>query len=419
MQVYTARHILPVSSPALRDGAIVVTDGRISRVGTRSEIEADLPDGTPVHDLGPTIVLPGLVNAHTHLELSWTAEEQLPLGDYVDWLRALLVLRQSQDTTRAAESAERAIRFAVDRGTVAVGDVGNEGWIARLIARSPLSGVIFHELYGLENDRAEATLARAVEGMERLAADEDVAAAGDRLCLALTPHAPHTTSTSLLRALAGRAEASGEPLSIHVAESAAEVSLLSDGSGKLAELFRERAFAGEDWKPPGRSPVEHLKRLGALSERTLAVHCVHLDQRDRSSLQSSRATVVTCPRSNAALGVGTAPVPELMREGIPVAVGTDSLASAPDLDMFAEMCALRLQHPDLSPAAVLRMATLSGARALGLGDRLGSIEVGKLAELIVIPCSAEQENPLDLLCANPDRVYRLDRAASELAETDS
>ena len=419
MQVYTARHILPVTSAPRRDGAIVVTDGIISRVGTRAEIEADLPDGTPVHDLGSAIVLPGLVNAHTHLELSWLGEGQVPHGDYVDWLRALLELREGSDATRAVGSAERAIRFAVDRGTVAVGDVGNEGWTAPLVARSPLYGVMFHELYGLATDRAEATLARAVERMELLAADEDVAAAGDRLCLALTPHAPHTTSTALLRALAGRAAASDEPLSIHVAESAAEVSLLGDGSGKLAELFRERAFAGDDWKPPGRSPVEHLTRLGALSEATLAVHCVHVDQLDRSSLQSSRATVVTCPRSNAALGVGTAPVPELMREGVPVAMGTDSLASAPDLDMFAEMRALREQHPDLSPAAALRMATLNGARALGLGDRLGSIEVGKLAELIVVPCPAETESPLDVLCANPERVYRLDRAAIELAGTDS
>ena len=419
MQVYAARHILPVTSPARRDGAIVVSDGRISRVGTRAEIEAGLPDGTPVHDLGTAIVLPGLVNAHTHLELSWLGEQSLPHGDYVDWLRALLELRERSDATRAVEAAERAIRFAVDRGTVAVGDVGNEGWVAPLVARSPLHAVLFHELYGLETDRAEATVARAVETMESLATDQDVAAAGGRLCLALTPHAPHTTSTSLIRALAGRAAASDEPLSIHVAESAAEVSLLNDGSGKLADLFRERAFADGDWKPPGRSPVEHLKRLGALSANTLAVHCVHLDQRDRSSLQSCRATVVTCPRSNAALGVGTAPVPELMREGIPVAIGTDSLASAPDLDMFAEVCALRQQHPDLSPAAALRMATLNGARALGLGDRLGSIEAGKLAELIVVPCPAETEDPWEVLCASPERVFRLDVAASELAGTDS
>jgi cytosine/adenosine deaminase-related metal-dependent hydrolase len=258
-----------------------------------------------------------------------------------------------------------------------------------------------------------------VEKLEQLAADDDVAAAGDRLCLALTPHAPHTTSTPLLRALAGRAAASDEPLSIHVSESQAEVALLNDGSGKLAELFRERAFAGDDWSPPGRSPLEHLKRLGALSARTLAVHCVHLDQPDHSILQSTRATVVTCPRSNAALGVGTAPIPELMRQGIPVALGTDSLASAPDLDMFAEMCALRHEHPDLSPAAILRMATLNGARALGLADRLGSIEVGKLAELIVVPFSGETESPFDVLCAHPDRVVRLDRAASELAGADS
>ena len=419
MQIYTARYILPVTSPVQSDGAIAVNDGFISHVGARAEVEAAAPDGTPVHDLGNSVILPGLVNAHTHLELSWLGAEKLPLGDYVDWLRALLERRERSDATRAAEAAEQAIRFVVDRGTVAVGDVGNEGWIAPLVARSPLYGVLFHELYGLDANEAETTLARAAEKLEHLAADDDVVAAGDRLCLALTPHAPHTTSTPLLRALAGRAAAADEPLSIHVSESNAEVALLDDGSGPLAELFRERNFTGDDWRPPGRSPLEHLKRLGALSSNTLAVHCVHLDQPDHSNLQSTRATVVTCPRSNAALGVGTAPVPDLMREGIPVALGTDSLASTPDLDMFAEMCALQHEHPDLSAAAILRMATLNGARALGLGDRLGSIEVGKLAELIVVPCSGETENPLDVLCAHPDKVYRLDRAPSELAGTDS
>ncbi len=145
------------------------------------------------------------------------------------------------------------------------------------------------------------------------------------------------------------------------------------------------------------------------------MHCVQLDQPDHSTLQAARATVVACPRSNDFLGVGTAPVPALMREGIPVALGTDSLASAPDLDLFAEMAALRRDHPELSPAAVLRMATLNGARALGLGDRLGTIEAGKLAELIVVPLPEQVDNPLELICAEPEKVYRLDEAARELA----
>jgi cytosine/adenosine deaminase-related metal-dependent hydrolase len=190
--------------------------------------------------------------------------------------------------------------------------------------------------------------------------------------------------------------------------------LLATGGGPLADLFRERGFWDSAWEPPGRSPVEHLKRLGVLSPRTLAVHSVHLDHADRSTLQTSGATVVACPRSNARLGVGRAPIPELLRAGVPVALGTDSLASVPDLDLFSEIAALREQHPSVSPAAVLRMATLNGARALGLADRLGSIEAGKLSALIVVPLGSRFARPLDALVEPPERVYPLDDATREL-----
>lgn len=415
MQVYTAQHLLPIASPAVRDGAVAVDDGRIVHAGPRDEVLKSVPEQTPVHELGPAVILPGLVNAHTHLELSWMGAESLPRGDYVEWLRAMLDLRERADPKKAREAAEEALKSIVERGTVAVGDVGNEGWAAPVVARSPLHGILFYELYGLRAGQAETMLKDAAERLQQISEDSDVSAAADRLCLALTPHAPHTTSVALLRALAGRAAASGEPLSIHVAESPAEIALLADGTGPLADLYRERGFTDEGWQPPGRTPIEHLKRLGVLSSHTLAVHCVHLDKPDHSSLQAARATVVACPRSNEFLGVGTAPVPALMREGIPVALGTDSLASSPDLDLFAEMASLRRDYPELSPAAVLRMATFNGARALGLGERLGSIKPGKLAELIVVPLPDESDDPLEWVCSEPERVYRLDEASRELA----
>jgi len=414
MQVLVAEHVFPVASPPITGGAVAVDRGRIVRVGPRTEVAAAAGTGATVHDLGRSAILPGLVNAHTHLELSWMAGAELPRGDYSAWLGALLEARGRVDRARAEDAAVRAIASIVARGTVAVGDISNEGWIAPLAARSALHGVLFHEIYGHDAERGGAMVEEAAGLLDTLSRDPDVRAARDRLVLALTPHAPHTTSVPLLRALAGRAAASREPLSIHVAESEAEAALLLDGSGPLAALFRERGFLPPGWSSPGRSPVEHLKRVGVLGPATLAVHCVHLDQRDQASLQASRTTVVTCPRSNEALGVGTTPVPALLRAGIPVALGTDSLASAPDLDLFAEMASLRRIHPELAPAAVLRMATLNGARALGLDDRLGSIEAGKLADLIVVPLDEPLRQPLETICDGTPRVHRLQDALHSL-----
>lgn len=410
MQVYAARWLLPVTSPPVQDGAVAVEGSRIVAAGTRDRV-LELAGGADVDDLGDAVVLPGLVNAHTHLELSWMAEDPPPGGDYLDWLRALLARREHEDPDVARQAALRAIETVVSRGTVAVGDVSNEAWIVPLLARSSLYGVAFQEIYGFRAADAEGLIQRAAERLDVLAADPDVAAASGRMSVALTPHGPHTTSAGLLRALAGRSTASRAPLSVHVAESSAEAALLADGGGPFAALLRARGQWDDDWIPPRLSPVAHLDRLGALTPRTLAVHCVQLEQQDHSRLQSRGATVVTCPRSNLRLGVGRAPIPQLLRQGIPVALGTDSLASAPDLDLFAEMAALRREHPGLAPAAVLRMATLNGARALGLGERLGSIEPGKLACLLVVPLANAADDPQECLCSEPGVVHLLERAS--------
>ena len=224
-----------------------------------------------------------------------------------------------------------------------------------------------------------------------------------------------TATYRLLRALDGRAAAAREPLSVHVAESEAEVAFLRDGSGPFPELHRDRGLVDDHWRPSGLTPVEHLDRAAILTSHSLAVHCVHLVHRDHTKLQSRGVSVVTCPRSNERLGVGNAPIPELLAEGIPVALGTDSLASAPDLDLFAEMAALRRVHPRLTPAAVLRVATLNGAAALGLADRLGSIEPGKLARLVVVPLDPGDDDPLASVCSEPADVYPLERAPYETA----
>jgi aminodeoxyfutalosine deaminase len=413
MVVFVSRWLVPVVTPPVESGAVAVHEGRIVAAGRKKDVMRAAGDGAEVRDLGDVVLMPGLVNAHTHLELSFLAESKPATDSYTGWIRDLLAKRESANAETVRSAAEAAAQTLLENGVVAVGDVANEVWPVGLLARTTLHGIAFQEVYGFRSADAEGLLEAAADRLETIEADPDVRNAAPRVTVSLTPHAPHTCSPPLLKALAGRAVASREPLSIHVAESEDEVALLKDGTGPLADLLKERGAWDDAFHAPGLSPVEHLDRLGALTPHTLAVHCVHVHPQDLSKLQARGVTVVTCPRSNDALGVGRAPIPKILTSGIPVALGTDSLASAPDLDMFNEMAALRAEHPTLSPAAVLRMATANGAKALGLAADLGTIDTGKLASLVVVPLIEDGDDPLELVTSAPSIVTSLWRAEWE------
>lgn len=328
MIVYAAKHLLPVASAPIQNGAVAVHEGRIAAVGRRKDVVKAHP-GVEVRDLGDTVVVPGLINAHTHVELSFMNGDPPAGGTFMTWLADLVARRPQAEPEAAKQAAAAAVTAMVQRGTVAVGDIANGSWAAPLLARSPLHGLAFHELFGFRAADAESILDAAARRLEAIDTDADVRAARSRIKTVLTPHAAHTTSYPLLKALGGRAVASGEMLSIHVAESDEEMQLLRDGTGPFKDFLIERGTWEPGFKAPGLSPVEYLDRLGVLTPRTLAVHCIHIDNRDLSRLQARGVTVVTCPRSNQRLAVGKAPVPKLLASGIPVALGTDSLASSP------------------------------------------------------------------------------------------
>lgn len=414
MIVYAAKHLLPVASPPIQSGAVVVHEGRIAAVGRRKDV-VRAHAGVEVRDLGEAVIVPGLVNAHTHLELSALHEATPTTSAFMPWVRDLVARRPHVGDDAAVSAATAAVETMVSRGTVAIGDVGNGTLAGPIVARSSLRALLFHEIYGFRASDAEAILDRAAARLDAIESDPAVAAARGRVTAVLTPHAAHTTSMPLLKALGGRATASGEVLSIHVAESEEEVQLLRDGTGPFKDFLVERGVWDPTWRAPSLTPVEYLDRLGVLSPRTLAIHCVHLDHQDLTRLQARGLTVVTCPRSNQRLGVGKAPVGKLLASGIPVAIGTDSLASSPDVDVFNEVAALRQEHPGLAPAAALRIATLNGARALGLAKDLGTIEAGKLAALAVVGLSDPNDDPLEAVTWSSEAIEPLERAPWESA----
>ena len=388
--------VFPVSAPPIAGGAVLVLDRVIEDVGPAAELRARHP-GETVRTFPGSVLMPGLVNAHTHLDYSVFRDFAPPSG-FGEWMLRLLLARRKLEADDYAASALWGAYECVRNGVTSVGDTSIEGWtVARAARAAGLRARVYLEVFGLD----DAELPETMAGLEtRLAAFRDECLrTSAALEEGISPHAPYTVSASLYREVGRLARRSGLRVATHVAESPAESEFLDTGKGAITDAYRAaNLWKGQRFKPPRLSPVEHLSRTGILGPRTLAVHCVQVDEADIGHLAESNTAVVHCPRSNTRLQCGPAPIVAFLAAGVAVGLGTDSLSSNESLDMFAEMRAAmavsrerapRGAPPDaaapvLTPSAVLHMATLGSARALGWESSLGSLEKGKRADLIAV-----------------------------------
>jgi aminodeoxyfutalosine deaminase len=398
MQLLRSAWLLPITAPPIRDGLVAVSDGRVAWLGRRGDPGA--PDA-PLRDLGEGVLLPGLVNAHCHLELSHLART-LPAtpGGFVAWVERVVASRGAHDDAEAVAAAAAAIMGLEAGGTVAVGDVSNTLAHLDRLAASSLSAVVFLELLAWDPARAQTTLAW---GEDLLRERQAVLRPG--LELRLAAHAPHSVSPALLHLLAAK----GGPAAIHLAESPDEAQFLSEGTGAWPGVLSSRGLGHVVFAPSRRSPVRYADSLGVLHPRLVAAHGVQVDAADRALLAERGVHVVLCPRSNASLGVGTADVPALQAAAVKLALGSDSLASAPSLDVLEDAVLLQEQFPELAPAAILRIATLGGAEALGFPD-LGRIVSGSRAAFAYAPATRAPRDPEAFLLSGE---ARLERVAAE------
>lgn len=377
MTSYRAAWVCPIDQAPIRGGVVTVEAGRIVAVESGSR----RPDAGS-RDLGNVVLLPGLINAHIHLELSWLRGRVPPAAKFTDWVKQMMTSRgvQKPDDPVVLDALRAAIDELKASGTVAVGDISNSLASPGLMHEAGLDGVVFHELLGFkERDGAL---------VEKGSADR--AAAPGRVSLA--PHAPYSTSPELIRAIRGAVTGSACPImSVHLGESPEELELLQSGSGPWRGILEFIGVWRDDWTIPGCGPVEYLDRLGVIDAKTLVVHGVQFDDQSLSRLARLGATLVTCPRSNQWVGVGAPPLERFYRSGVAVAVGTDSLASVEDLNLFSELKAMRGIAPNVPANRLLASATLVGARGLGLGHELGSLTAGKRAEILAI----ELPGPVD------------------------
>lgn len=368
--LYRAAWVLPVAGPPIRNGWIAIERGRIAAVGS-----GDAPPAVDeTIDLGRVAVLPGLVNAHTHLELSWMRNQVPPGTAMPEWAERLMALRRTVGAEPPLPILD-AVRDVRAAGTSLVGDVTNTFAAYEPLMDSDLAGAIFRELLGF-NAPAPADLVASV------AAQIEELTPIAWLRPSIVPHAPYSVSAELFRAIAA---ASGDrPISVHLGESAEEVRFLREGTGAWRELLGRLGVWNDRWQPPGCGPVEYLERLGLVGPHLLAVHGTQFTRDDLSRLAAAHATVVTCPRSNRWTGAGTPPIEAFYASGVRVAIGTDSLASVEDLHPFAELAEVHRLAPAVPASRLIESATRSGAEALGFAADYGTIEPGKLADLIAV-----------------------------------
>jgi len=396
---YSADWVLPISSAPISRGFVDVDRGRITGVASRM--------GGDAVALGRAAILPGLVNAHTHLELSHLHGRIPPASRFLDWVRPMLALRRegaSGSEISAVEAAESAILQARASGTVLIGDVSNTLMTVPLLRRARMGAQVFHELIGFSGSEAEAQVENARRAIDDLPGDSDVR-------LSLAPHAPYSVSPALFAAIRRDVDAHVPRVStVHLGESPEEVEFLASGTGPWRTLLDELGVWNPAWRARDRSPVQYLADTGFLNASVLVVHGVQFDREDLTRLRRLGATLVSCPRSNVHVGVGSPPIESFYASGVDVAFGTDSLASVADLNLFSELAAARRLAPQVSARVLLRSATLTGARALGRGDEYGSIEPGKRAALIAVRVPDEVTDVEEYLVSGvePDRVSRLD-----------
>lgn len=363
IEAFRARRILPMT-PECReivDGGILIQDGRILAVGDWKKVA-----GHGVQrDLGAVTIVPGLVNAHTHLELSHLAQRVSTGQGFMAWADSLFAAMREGRTDEAA--VELAVGQARGSGTCCLADVVvREGeLVRRALARQGLEGLLWREFSGRDRDFRPDSLP-------------------GRWSAAI--HALYSTDQGLAQAVKGWCMARGLPFSLHLAEVPGENRLFRSGSGDFADFLRARRILPKGFEAPGLSATELARNLGLLDRDTLAVHCVRVDRRDVEILAESGASVCLCPRSNRLIGVGDAPAADLHAAGITLCLGTDSLASVPSLDLWEEVRALRRLLPPATPLHdLLVMVTANPARALGVEQDCGSLEAGKRALWAVLP----------------------------------
>jgi cytosine/adenosine deaminase-related metal-dependent hydrolase len=398
--IYCTPWVIPVSSSSIEEGAVAVDAERIVGVGARTEIVERYPDATTAY-FDHAVILPGLVNAHTHLELTamrgFLEKEE---GDFFAWLKKLTVARlERMNADDLHVSAAWGACEAARAGITCVGDASDSGLTTmRAVREVGLRGVVFQESFGPDPRLAKENLEKLQTKVLELREVET-----PLVRVGVSPHAPYTVSAPQLELIAEFATREKLPLMMHAAESAAEDQLLRKGLGLFAEGLAKR---GIEWRAPGTSTIQYLNRLGVLKTRPLLTHCIRVDEADIETMAEMNSRIAHCPKSNAKLGHGHAPLSRFIEKGIAVGLGSDSVASNNTCDILEETRFAALfsraaraenrrdsEHGMIDSREALTLATLGGARSLGLESQVGELREGLQADFTVLSLKGTHQLP--------------------------
>ncbi len=391
--VLQARLIFPVAAPPIVDGCVTIAGEQIVAVG-RAGNDVELVD------LGDVAIVPGLVNAHTHLEF---ADITAPLGKpgmpLPDWIRLVMAHRRAA-VASPGQSVQQGLQECLHSGSTTLGEIATRDWRGEIASSGPLSPevVMFREGIAPTAER----VGPAVSAAEAFLASPDGLL---HVHPALSPHAPYTVHPRLLDSLVDLARRHDVPLAMHLAESREELELLHTGGGPFRELLIELNAWDAASDARLNSILTYLERL-ACAPRALVIHGNYLSADEQTFLAERAASMslVYCPRTHAFFNHEPYPLAERLQHGVRVALGTDSRASSPDLDLWSEMRFVAEQHPDVSLKTVLQLGTSAGARALGLGSQVGTLEAGKTANLAIIALDSNGADPYERLLLGESRV---------------
>ena len=397
MKILSAPYVLPISREPIEDGAVAIEKDKIVAVGTLKELSEKFP-GTKNESFGEAVIMPGFVNAHSHLEITAMrgflddVEE-----DFYSWLIKLTVTRAEKLTENDIETS--AVLGALEgarAGVTCFGDIGRMGKAGfEALKTVGLRGVLFQETeFSPDNKNADGDFKKLKERFLRLKETET-----DLVKVGLSPHAPYTVSQTLFEKITDYALRENIKITIHAAESAEEQELMTNGTGFFADVYKKYGF---EWHNPGLSSIQYLDKIGVLSAKPLLAHCVQVSERDIELIAASGTSVAHCPKSNAKFGHGVAPLEKFLDSFVKTSFGSDSVASNNTCDIleesrFATLSARNLADRKrfLNPVEIIETATLGGAKALGLESRTGTLEAGKQADLTVISLDEPAQMPVN------------------------